>query len=78
MKGLVLLLCYIIIAICFFVDKLPQSELNFIFYIFCIHVTRWILIVTEMFISEQPNAVHLGHQLMNNVAAAVGEGVFSS
>ena len=51
MKGLVLLLCYIIIAICFFVDKLPQ---------------------------KQPNAVHLGHQLMNNVAAAVGEGVFSS
>ncbi|WZZ55512.1 hypothetical protein YC2023_055619 [Brassica napus] len=51
MKGLVLLLCYIIIAICFFVDKLPQ---------------------------KQPNAIHLGHQLMNNVAAAVGEGVFSS
>jgi len=29
MKGLVLLLCYFIIAICFFVDKLPQSELVF-------------------------------------------------
>ncbi|KAJ4903844.1 Vacuolar cation/proton exchanger 1 [Raphanus sativus] len=51
MKGLVLLLCYIIIAICFFVDKLPQ---------------------------KQPNVIHLGHQVMNNVAAAVGEGVFSS
>ncbi|KAF8110664.1 hypothetical protein N665_0081s0093 [Sinapis alba] len=51
MKGLVLLLCYIIIAICFFVDKLPQ---------------------------KQPNVIHLGHQAMNNVAAAVGEGVFSS
>ncbi|CAH8348024.1 unnamed protein product [Eruca vesicaria subsp. sativa] len=51
MKGLVLLLCYIIIAICFFVDKLPQ---------------------------KQPNAIHLGHQPMNNVAAAMGEGIFSS
>ncbi|XP_010505433.1 PREDICTED: vacuolar cation/proton exchanger 1 [Camelina sativa] len=28
MKGLVLLLCYFIIAICFFVDKLPQKQPN--------------------------------------------------
>jgi len=28
MKGLVLLLCYIIIAICFFVDKIPQKQPN--------------------------------------------------
>ncbi|XP_019091842.1 PREDICTED: vacuolar cation/proton exchanger 1-like [Camelina sativa] len=28
MKGLVLLLCYFIIAICFFLDKLPQSDLT--------------------------------------------------
>lgn len=51
MKGLVLLLCYIIIAICFFVDKLPQ---------------------------KQPNAIHLGHQPMNNVVTATGGGIFSS
>ncbi|VVB11978.1 unnamed protein product [Arabis nemorensis] len=28
MKGLVLLLCYFIIAICFFVDKIPQKQPN--------------------------------------------------
>ena len=50
MKGLVLLLCYFIIAICFFVDKLPQKQ----------------------------NAIHLGHQAMNNVVTATGGGVFSS
>ncbi|CAH2058843.1 unnamed protein product [Thlaspi arvense] len=51
MKGLVLLLCYVIIAICFFVDKLPQ---------------------------KQPNAIHLGHQLMNTAVNAIGKGVLSS
>ncbi|CAN8317042.1 unnamed protein product [Cochlearia groenlandica] len=51
MKGLVLLLCYIIIAICFFVDKFPL---------------------------KQENAIHLGHQAMNNVVTSLGKGVFSS
>lgn len=36
MKGLVLLLCYVVIAACFFVLRTPQGEYYFPFFIYVI------------------------------------------